>query len=340
LDGFNEVRVSTNPNSVRMKEAVRTVAHAIEQRRFKLVLPKYIVNTVRVKKFVLFEQKVFLVLGLQKDLEQMGYTQVITKTIDYHLFDVVIEFHSPTLSRDKLERLEKANAWYKLVIEKSSETERQQLFKIKELQDENEIFKSKVVDCTKCQSLQEKLKELNSINESLTTSVQKLVNSHERGKAKLTQRDEKIFVLQKELQLLEEQSKVFHESNDLLASNDVLRKSLETKFNLLQNDKPLEQTIEIIKKEMGDTVKCFDAEKKVFENEISKVKKVLEQRFKDFDEVNTELSKRTDKFETYYANLEKENALLKSQLASQNYTSSQKENNDLRTSYNELKKEI
>ena len=64
---------------------------------------------------------------------------------------------------------------------------------------------------------------------------------------------------------------------------------------------------------------------------------VLAQRVKDFDDVKTELSKRTDKFETYFANLEKQNALLKSQLASQNYTSLQKENNDLRTSYNVLK---
>nr|GFB05734.1 hypothetical protein [Tanacetum cinerariifolium] len=133
-------------------------------------------------------------------------------------------------------------------------------------------------------------------------------------------------------------SSVQKEYNDLMASNDVLRQSLKTKFNLLQNDNSLEQTIEIIEKEMGDTVKCFDAEKKVFENEISKLEKVLEKRIKDFDEVNTELSKRTDKFETYFANLKKENALLKSQLASQNYTSLQKENNDLRTYYNELKK--
>nr|GEZ30987.1 outer membrane protein porin [Tanacetum cinerariifolium] len=88
---------------------------------------------------------------------------------------------------------------------------------------------------------------------------------------------------------------------------------------------------------MGNKVKRFDAEKKVFENKISKLEKVLEQRVKDFDEIKTELSRRTGKFETYFANLEKENALLKSQLASQNYTSLQKENNDLRTSYNELK---
>nr|GEZ66114.1 outer membrane protein porin [Tanacetum cinerariifolium]GEZ90850.1 outer membrane protein porin [Tanacetum cinerariifolium] len=82
----------------------------------------------------------------------------------------------------------------------------------------------------------------------------------------------------------------------------------------------------------------FDDEKKVFENMISKLE-ILAQRVKDFDDVKTELSRRTDKFETYFANLEKENALLKSQLASQNCTSLQKENNDLRTSYNVLKEE-
>nr|GEW30474.1 outer membrane protein porin [Tanacetum cinerariifolium] len=88
---------------------------------------------------------------------------------------------------------------------------------------------------------------------------------------------------------------------------------------------------------MREKVKCFDEEKNVFENKISKLENDLTQRVKDFNDVKTELSRRTDKFETYFANLEKQNALLKSQLASQNYTSLQKENNDLRTSYNVLK---
>nr|GEW05289.1 outer membrane protein porin [Tanacetum cinerariifolium] len=240
--------------------------------------------------------------------------------------------------------------------------------------DEDELLKSKGVDCTKCQSFQVQVEELKCVKDSLTKTNQKLLNSRERGKVNLQQRDEKISALRKKLRLLEEQSEVFHkisdqemkqqiilfeedkrmflakneflekvsssvqkEYNDLLASNDILRQSLETKFNLLQHDKSIEQMIETIEKEMGDTVKRCDAEKKVFENKISNMEKVLEQRVKDFDEVKTELSKRTDKFETYFANLEKENALLKSKLASQNYTSLQKENNDLRTSYNELK---
>ncbi|GJV90290.1 hypothetical protein Tco_1538103 [Tanacetum coccineum] len=96
------------------------------------------------------------------------------------------------------------------------------------------------------------------------------------------------------------------------------------------------KNLELVK-EMRNKVKRFYDEKKVFENKISKMEKVLAQRVKDFDDVKTELSRRTDKFETYFANLGKQNALLKSQLASQNYTSLQKENNNLRTSYNVLK---
>ncbi|GJR03980.1 hypothetical protein Tco_0526964 [Tanacetum coccineum] len=157
-------------------------------------------------------------------------------------------------------------------------------------------------------------------------------------------------------------SSVQKEYNDLLTSNDVLKQRLETKFKFLKHDNSVEKMIEIIEKEyesnvlkisitsstfesknlelvkeMGDKVKCFDEEKKAFETKIAKLEKVLAQRVKDFNDVKTELSKRTNKFETYFANLEKENALLKSQLASQNYTSVQKENNDLRTSYNVLK---
>ncbi|GJX10775.1 hypothetical protein Tco_0200634 [Tanacetum coccineum] len=128
-------------------------------------------------------------------------------------------------------------------------------------------------------------------------------------------------------------SSVQKEYNDLLASNDVLKQRLETKFKFLKHDNSLEKMFEMIEQEyesnvskisitsstietknlelvkkMRDKVKRFDDEKKVFENKISKLEKDLAQRVKDFDD-----------------------------LASQNYTSLQKENNDLRTSYNVLK---
>nr|GEW65563.1 hypothetical protein [Tanacetum cinerariifolium] len=201
---------------------------------------------------------------------------------------------------------------------------------IKSLQTENNVQKFGESE------LPEKIDQMKSQVSELSEKLQ-ILNQEMKQQITLFEEDKRMFLAKNEF--LEKVSySVQKEYNDLMASNDVLRQSLETKFNLSKNNKSLEQTIEIIEKEMGDTAKSFDAEKKVFENEISKLEKVLEQRVKYFDEVNTELSKRTDKFETYFANLKKENALLKSQLASQNYTSLQEKNNGLR-SYNVLKEE-
>ncbi|GJX03805.1 hypothetical protein Tco_0189721 [Tanacetum coccineum] len=177
----------------------------------------------------------------------------------------------------------------------------------------------------------------------------------------LFEEDKRMFLAKNEF-LEKVSSSVQTEYNDLLASNDVLKQRLETNFKLLKHDTSLEKMFEMIEneyesnvsklsitsstyenknlelvKEMGNIVKHFAEEKKVFVIKISKLEKILAQRVKDFDDVKTELSNRTEKFKTYFANLEKQNALLKSQLASQNYTSLKKENNDLRTSYNVLK---
>nr|GEV54805.1 retrovirus-related Pol polyprotein from transposon TNT 1-94 [Tanacetum cinerariifolium] len=210
------------------------------------------------------------------------------------------DWYSLTPSRDKLERLEKANAWYKSVIEKSSETERQQLFKVKKLQDENEILKSKFVDCTTCQIFQEKLKELNSINESLTTSVQKILHSHEHGKAELTQRDEKISVLQKELRLLEEQSKVFHEKYDIDCEK-------------LEKEK---DELKMHYKRLFDLIKQKKAASQVFTKSIPKVN-VSENISKG--ESSKPISKKVSQFTTY--SLKKDRKYLKKQHSSETFVS-------------------
>ncbi|GKD09027.1 hypothetical protein Tco_1188712 [Tanacetum coccineum] len=289
----------------------------------------------------------------------------------------------------KCEKLEKENEKYIITFSSLYDNDRQYTKKIKEQEDsldtmsgqlvelkntvkikqmtiselkeclrkkdsENEHLKSKVVDFTTVQNLRVQVEELKSVNESLNLSVEELYKARELAEATLRERDEMISA---QLSSLTQK-----EYNDLLASNDVLKHRLETKFKFLKHDNSLEKMIEMIEKEyesnvskisitnskfetknlefvkeMGDKVKCFDNEKKVFENKISKLEKDIAQRVKDFDDVKTKLSRRTNKFETYFANLEKENALLKSQLASQNYTSLQKDNNDLRTSYNVLK---
>nr|GEW95335.1 hypothetical protein [Tanacetum cinerariifolium] len=198
-----------------------------------------------------------------------------------------------------LKYLRKKTHGYKSVIEKSSGTERQQNFKIKELQDENEILKSKVVDCTKYQSFQEKLKELNSINERLATSVQKLLNSHERRKAKLTQRDEKIFVLQKKLRSLEEQSKVFHE----VKSECVSEIFHDTQDN---SEKDLILSLQAQLKETAELVVRFSDERyfALKENERLKVEiKSLQTENTVLKSAKSELSEKIDQMKSKVSEL-------------------------------------
>ncbi|GJR85043.1 hypothetical protein Tco_0209054 [Tanacetum coccineum] len=231
------------------------------------------------------------------------------------------------------------------LLAKEKNTVKSKQTKISELErkkdSEKEHLKSKVVGFTTVQNLQVQVEELKSVNESLNLSVEEISMARALAEATLRERDEFISDQCEKMRLLEEQSKSFYEYNDLLASNDVLKQRLATKFMFLKHDTSLEKMFEMIEKEsksnvskismssstfeyknlklvkkIWDKMKRFDEKKKVFEIKISKFKKVLAQRVKDFDDVKTELSRRTDKFETSFANLEKENALLKSQLAS------------------------
>nr|GEW63699.1 integrase, catalytic region, zinc finger, CCHC-type, peptidase aspartic, catalytic [Tanacetum cinerariifolium] len=152
----------------------------------------------------------------------------------------------------------------------------------------------------------------------------------------LFEEDKRMFLAKNEF-LEKVSSSMQKEYNDLLASNDVIKQRLETKFKFLKHNHFLEKMFEMIEqeyesnvlkisitistietknleliKEIGDKVKCFDDEKNVFKNKISKLENDLAQRVKDFYDVKTELSRRTDKFETYFSNLEKETDLLKS----------------------------
>ncbi|GKC76485.1 hypothetical protein Tco_1127259 [Tanacetum coccineum] len=227
----------------------------------------------------------------------------------------------------------------------------EELYKVRALAEANLRERDELISdqCKKMQLLKEQSEPFYEVKSEFDSEI--VHDTHDNL--------EKDDILSLQTQLKETVELVY---NDLLASNDVLKQRLEMKFKILKHDNSLEKIIEMIEKEyesnvskisitsstfesknfklvkeMGNKVKRVDDEKKVFENKISKMEKVLAQRVKDFDDVKTGLSKRTDKFKTYFANLKKENALLKSQLASQNYTSLQKEHNDLRTSYNLLK---
>ncbi|GKB72935.1 hypothetical protein Tco_0934347 [Tanacetum coccineum] len=200
---------------------------------------------------------------------------------------------------------------------------------IKSLQIENQDLKSREF-------------ELNNLEKVYETKESVLLKDIDQMKSQVSELVEKLKISAQEMKqqivILETKFKFLKQDTSLETMIEMIEKEYESNVSKIFITSSMFETknLELVK-EMGDKVKRFDDEKKVFESTISKLEKELAQLVKDFDDVKTELSKRTDKFETYFANLEKENALLKSQLASQNYTSLQKENNDLRTSYNVLK---
>ncbi|GKC03821.1 hypothetical protein Tco_0995431, partial [Tanacetum coccineum] len=156
--------------------------------------------------------------------------------------------------------------------------------KIKSLQIENKDLKSRE-------------SELNNLEKVYETKESVFLKDIDQMKSQVSKLQKVFFSVQKEY-------------NDLLASNDVLKQRLERKFKFLKHDNSLEKMFEMIEqeyesnilkisitsstietknlefvKEMEDKVKRFGDEKKVFENKISKMEKVLAQRVKDFDDV-------------------------------------------------------
>ncbi|GJS00693.1 hypothetical protein Tco_0317201 [Tanacetum coccineum] len=112
----------------------------------------------------------------------------------------------------------------------------------------------------------------------------------------------------------------------------------------------------------GEKKILFGNETSSFKTKIKELKMILAQQIKDFEDAKVDLSKKTDKFETYFEKLEntkvvlerqldhkiqdskaekyqflKQIASLESKLASQYLISNQKEYSNLRTSYNALK---
>nr|GEZ62024.1 hypothetical protein [Tanacetum cinerariifolium] len=145
--------------------------------------------------------------------------------------------------------------------------------KIISLQTKNKVLKSKESELSK--RIEQMKSQVSKLSEKLQISDQEM-----KQQIILFEEDKRMFLAKNEF-LEKVSSSVQKEYNDLLASNDVLKQKLETKYNLLKDDNSLERTIIIIEKKMRDKVKRFDNEKKVFEDKNSKLEKfrTTSQRF-------------------------------------------------------------
>ncbi|GJY97134.1 hypothetical protein Tco_0514044 [Tanacetum coccineum] len=135
---------------------------------------------------------------------------------------------------------------------------------VKELQSKNEHLKSKVVDCTMCQNLQVQVEELKSVNASLNSSVEELYKACDLAKVTLRERDEMISAQCEKMRLLEEQSKSFYEK--MFEMIELEYESNVSKISITSSSFEF-KNLELVK-EIGDKVKRFDEEKKVFETKI------------------------------------------------------------------------
>nr|GEV99691.1 hypothetical protein [Tanacetum cinerariifolium] len=225
-----------------------------------------------------------------------------------------------------VEELYKARALTKVTLRERDELVFAQCEKIRLLEEQSEPFYKVYVV---------KESELLEKNEQMKSQVSKLLEKLKISNQKMKQQiilfeeDKRMFLAKYEF-LKKVSSLMQKEYNDPLASNDVLKQSLETMFKFLKHDNPLEKMFEMIEQEyesnvskisitsltietknlelvkkMRDKIKCFDEEKKTFETKITKLQKVLALRVKDFDDVKIELSRSTDKFETYFEILKK-----------------------------------
>nr|GEW33276.1 reverse transcriptase zinc-binding domain-containing protein [Tanacetum cinerariifolium] len=288
--------------------------------------------------FIIFENLRAQVQELQSDNEHLK-SKVVVCTMCQNLQVQVEELKSVNESSNlSVEELYKARTLAEVTLRERDELVFVQSEKIRLLEEQYEIFFA----LKEIESLKDEIKSLQIENQDLKSRESELNNLEKVYETKesmllkdIDQMKSQVSELVKTLEILDQKMK----QQIILFEED--KRILGTKFKILKHDNYLEKMFEMIEqeyesniskisitssttetkilelvKEMGDKVKRFDDEKKVFENKILKMKKVLEQRVKDFDDVKTELSRRTDKFETYFANLEKENALLKSQLAS------------------------
>ncbi|GKC64075.1 hypothetical protein Tco_1096673 [Tanacetum coccineum] len=198
---------------------------------------------------------------------------------------------------------------------------------------------------TKNQDLQSREYELRNLKKVYETKESALLKDIDQMKSQVSELLEKIHIsdqeMKQQINVFEEDKQMFlakneffekvsssvqKEYNDLLASNDVLKQRLETKFKFLKHDNSLEKMFEMIDqeyesnvskisitssiietknlelvKEMGDKVKCFDEEKKVFKTKNVELVKEMGDKVKCFEEEKKVFETKISKLEKVLA---------------------------------------
>ncbi|GJU96004.1 hypothetical protein Tco_1320760 [Tanacetum coccineum] len=149
-----------------------------------------------------------------------------------------------------VEELSKAHA-----LAEATLRERDELIFFSVLQTENKVLKSKeteLINLEKVYGVKESvlLKDIDQMKSQVSELLEKLKISNQEMKqqSNLFEEYKRMFLAKNEF-LEKVSSSMQKEYNDLLASNDVLKQRLETKFKFLKHDNSLEKIFEMIEQE-------------------------------------------------------------------------------------------
>ncbi|GKC20019.1 hypothetical protein Tco_1022169 [Tanacetum coccineum] len=147
---------------------------------------------------------------------------------------------------------------------------------IKSFQNENKVLRS---------GESELLEKIDQMKFQVSEVVEKLQISDQEMKQQIILFEEDKRMLLAKNEFLEKVSSLVQkEYNDLLASNDVLKQRLETKFKILKHDTSLEKMIEMIEKEYESNVSNISITCSTFETKNLELVKEMEDKIKCFDD--------------------------------------------------------
>ncbi|GKA01271.1 hypothetical protein Tco_0673936, partial [Tanacetum coccineum] len=175
---------------------------------------------------------------------------------------------------------------------------------VKELQNENEHLKSKVLVCTMCQNFQVQVEELKSVNESLNLSVEEVSKARTLVEATLRERVELI-----NAQYLKSRES---ELNNLEKVYGVKESELLEKIEQMKSQvSELLEKLHISDQEMKQQIILFEEDKRMFlaKNEfLAKVSSSVQKEYNDLLAFNDILKQR---LETKFKLLKHDNSLEK-----------------------------
>ncbi|GKC44592.1 hypothetical protein Tco_1062314 [Tanacetum coccineum] len=159
---------------------------------------------------------------------------------------------------------------------------------IKSLQTKNKVLKSKETELINLERVygvkeSELLEKIEQMKSQVSQLLEKLKISDQEMKQQfiLFEEDKRIFLAKNEF-FEKVSSSVQKEYNYLLASNDVLKQRLETKFKFLKHDTSLEKMIAVIEKEYESNISNISITSSTFETKNLELVKKMGDKVKCF----------------------------------------------------------